>query len=254
MATAAVLAKDDSRSGDRSFGVSFQPFGGSPKWSDVPGGQSLFDSIVVVENFPKPSRSHERAIEYKKWGKYTRTGYPLTLIVSPGETTVLEIHFDSRRFDTAAIERMLGHLQTILRGMTQNPMCRIDEIPILEDSERIELLTGFNPPANLLQTSQIPMDGGSTLSDLFEFQAQRRPDAVAVTCDGQSLTYGQLNARANRLANRLMQCGVKPDTLVGLCVERSNELIVAVLAVLKSGGAYLPIDLAYPADRLACHA
>jgi amino acid adenylation domain-containing protein/non-ribosomal peptide synthase protein (TIGR01720 family) len=229
----------------------FSPLVDIQKWSDVPGGQSLFDSIVVVENFPKPSRNFERPIEYEKWGKYTRTGYPLTLIVWPGQTMVLEIQFDCRRFDSATINRMLGHLQTVLSGMAQNPKSRIEELPMLEDSERIELLTGFNPPANPLQNSQIPMDGGATLSGLFEIQAQRQPDAVAVTCDGKSLTYGQLNAQANRLAKRLMQCGVKPDTLVGLCVERSNELIVALLAVLKAGGAYLPIDLAYPADRLA---
>ena len=86
---------------------------------------------------------------------------------------------------------------------------------------------------------------------LFEAQVERCPEAVALTCDGESLTYRELNSQANRLARRLVSCGVKPDVLVGLCLDRSNELVIALLAILKAGGAYLPIDLAYPADRLA---
>jgi amino acid adenylation domain-containing protein len=96
-----------------------------------------------------------------------------------------------------------------------------------------------------------PADGRATLHGLYEAQAARRPEAVALTCAGQSLTYEQLNAQANRLARELVKCGVKPDMLVGLSVDRSNELVIAILAILKAGGAYLPIDLAYPADRVA---
>jgi amino acid adenylation domain-containing protein len=95
------------------------------------------------------------------------------------------------------------------------------------------------------------VDGGATLHELFEAQVRRQPEAVALTCEGQSLTYHQLDTQANRLAREIAKHGVRPDMLVGLCVDRSNELVIAILAVLKAGGAYLPIDLAYPADRVA---
>ena len=89
------------------------------------------------------------------------------------------------------------------------------------------------------------------MHELFEAEAARRPEAVALSCDGVTVSYGQLNGRANRLARQLVQFGVKADTLVGICLERTNELVIALLAILKAGGAYLPIDLAYPAERLA---
>jgi amino acid adenylation domain-containing protein len=97
----------------------------------------------------------------------------------------------------------------------------------------------------------LPRDGGATLYKLFEAQVALRPEAVALTCEGNSLTYGQLNALANRLARHLVQFDVQADTLVGLFLDRSNELVIAILAILKAGGAYVPIDLAYPAHRVA---
>jgi amino acid adenylation domain-containing protein/non-ribosomal peptide synthase protein (TIGR01720 family) len=230
---------------------SFTPLVDIQKWSDVPGGQTLFDSIVVVENFPKRLHDERSSIEYRVLSKYTRTGYPLTLIVWPGEQLTLELQFDQRRFDETTIQRMLGHLKTLLSSMTRNSDSRIGALHMLEEGERTELLTGFSRLREQLPSPQLPFDGRGTLCGLFEAQVARRPDAVALTCEGQSLTYAQLNARANQLARRLVQSGVRPDTLVGLCLDRSNELVISILAILKAGGAYLPIDLAYPADRLA---
>lgn len=100
-------------------------------------------------------------------------------------------------------------------------------------------------------TCYLPRSGGATLHQLFEAQVALRPEAVALTCEGQPLTYGQLNARANRLACQLVKLDVTADRLVGLYMDRSNELVVAILAILKAGGAYVPIDPAYPADRVA---
>lgn len=232
----------------------FSPLALVQKWSRIPGGQPLFDSLVVIENYPMlESGSSDRQLEiaYQSWTKHSKTGYPLTLLALPDNELLLEIKFDSRLFDMPAAERMLHHLETLLKGIVENPAGRIKDIPLLDDQEKDWLIHHFNAPEERISGSELPADGGATLHGLFEAQAARRPDATALTCDGRPLTYAQLNAQANRLARELARHGVQPDTLVGLCMERSSELVIAILAILKAGGAYLPIDLAYPAERLA---
>src|SRR5690606_23764253 len=125
-----------------------------------------------------------------------------------------------------------------------NPDARIDELPMLSDAERRRVLVEWNATA-----AQYPRD--RTVVQLFEEQAARRADAVAVTCEGESLTYGELGARADALAVHLRALGVRPGVLVGLCVERTPAMLVGLLGTLKAGGAYVPLDPAFPADRLA---
>src|SRR6202049_4784571 len=146
---------------------------------------------------------------------------------------------------------MWGYLRQLLEDIAQNPSASIGAVRLLTEAERKELVEEYNPAPQSNVGSSLPLDGGATLHQLFEQQVARRPEAVALTCDGVSLTYEQVNARANRIARRLIEYGVKPETLVGLCLDRTNEIVIAILAILKSGGAYLPIDLAYPPDRLA---
>ena len=156
----------------------------------------------------------------------------------------LRASFDSELFESATVERLLGHVAVILDGFVRDSSMPVLRLPILSAAERKQLLIERN--ANDAQISS-----EATLHELFEAAVARRPEAVALSCDGVTVSYSQLNGRANRLARQLMQFGVKPDTLVGLCLERTNELVIALLAILKAGGAYLPIDLAYPAERLA---
>ncbi len=222
-------------------------------WSEVPRGKPLFESIVVFENYllnttMRAEGGHWLNREFQYLGQ---TNFPVTLIGYADAELVLRIEYDRHRFEPSTIERMLGHLETLLSGMSEDPNRPVEELPLLGQEELTELIQGFNRPAALPNRPQCPEDGRATLNGLFEAQVALRPDAVALTCDGESLTYAQLNAQANRLARELVKCGVKPDTLVGLCVDRSNELVIALVAILKAGGAYLPIDLAYPADRLA---
>src|SRR6202049_4487395 len=146
---------------------------------------------------------------------------------------------------------MWGYLRQLLEDIAQNPSASIGAVRLLTEAERKELVEEYNPAAPAPVSSGLPLAGGATLHQLFEQQVARRPEAVALTCDGVSLTYAQVNARANRIARRLIEYGVEPETLVGLCLDRTNEIVIAILAVLKSAGAYLPIDLAYPPDRLA---
>jgi amino acid adenylation domain-containing protein/non-ribosomal peptide synthase protein (TIGR01720 family) len=225
------------------------------KWSSLPGGQSLFDSIVVVENYPTLGDAPAGGglqVEYQSWTKHSKTGYPITLLALPGDELLFEINFDTRLFDASAIERMLGHIEALLEGMAARPEGTIDQLSVLSRSEEAALLRRCLSPEEPVGAvrGSIPLDGGSTLQALFEKQVRRCPGAIALTCGTEQLTYGELNARANRLARELARHGVAPDTLAGLYIERSNELVIALLAILKAGGAYLPIDLSYPAERM----
>jgi amino acid adenylation domain-containing protein len=159
-----------------------------------------------------------------------------------GLTTTLEYNTDL--FDAATIDRLLAHWETLLGGAVAAAGARLSELPLLAAAERAALLSGWNDEA-----AEFPAAPG--LHRRFEAQAARRPGATAVVHDLAALTYGQLNARANRLARRLRALGVGPEMPVGLCVERSPDMVVAILGILKAGGAYVPLDPAYPPERLA---
>jgi amino acid adenylation domain-containing protein/non-ribosomal peptide synthase protein (TIGR01720 family) len=171
--------------------------------------------------------------------------FDLTLSISE-EADGLEasLEYATDLFDAATIQRMLGHLQTLLESIAAEPDCRIGDLPLLTDEERRQVLDLWNDTS-----TEYPTD--RCVHELFTEQAHRTPDAVAVVCGAEQLSYAELNARANQLAHYLRKRGVGPETLVGICAERSPEMIIAVLGVLKAGGAYLPLDPSYPTERLA---
>src|SRR6185295_8498231 len=148
------------------------------------------------------------------------------------------------RFETATIERMLGHWQTLLAGLVEAPATPLGDLPLLTSGERAQLLIEWSGGA-------APYPREATIAQLFEQQAVRRPEAPALAWDDGTLTYAELDGRANRLANHLRRLGIGLESRVGLLLERSPELIVAMLAVLKAGGAYVPLDSEHPQDRLA---
>src|SRR5262249_28927060 len=133
--------------------------------------------------------------------------------------------------------------QTLLEGAVKDPDCRVSELLLLTEAERHRLVIGFNATARPVPEATLPT--------LFEAQVARAPEAVAVICDGRELSAGELNAGANRLAHHLCGLGGGPEALVGVCRERSFDMVVSLLAILKAGAAYLPLDLAYPEPRLA---
>jgi non-ribosomal peptide synthetase component F len=147
-------------------------------------------------------------------------------------------------FDEPTIERMLGHLRTLLESIVAEPDRRLSELELLTEEERHRLLFEWNDTgAEYLEDRCV--------HELFEEQAKRTPDAVAVVYEDEQLTYRELNAQANRLAHRLRALGVGPEVPVGICLERGVEIVVALLATLKAGGAYVPLDPNYPPERLA---
>ncbi|MCT7967811.1 amino acid adenylation domain-containing protein [Laspinema sp. D1] len=152
--------------------------------------------------------------------------------------------YNSDLFKADTIARMAGHYQTLLEAITLNPEQRISELPLLTPADRHQLLVEWNNTR-----AEYPQD--KCIHQLFEEQVERSPDTVAVIFEGEQLTYRELNAKANQLAHYLRSLGVEPEVLVGICVERSFDTIVGILGVLKAGGVYVPIDPAYPPERIA---
>src|SRR6266566_4653535 len=147
-------------------------------------------------------------------------------------------------FDAATIARMAGHWQTLLEGIVMDPTRRLSDLPILTEAERQLLLVEWNNTA-------IDYPLNLCLHKLFEAQVERTPDAVAMIFEDTHLTYRELNARANQVAHYLRRAGVGPDVLVGVYMERSLELVIALLSIIKAGGAYIPLDPTYPQERLS---
>ncbi|MEG4231276.1 amino acid adenylation domain-containing protein [Microcoleus sp. Pol11C3] len=152
------------------------------------------------------------------------------------------LEYNTDLFDAATIRRMLGNFQTLLEGLVANPEQKIGELPILTEWER-QQLAAWNDTV-----TDYPKD--VCIHQLFEEQVERSPDAIALVFEDEQLTYQDLNQRANQLAHHLRNLGVGPEVLVGICVERSLEMVVGLLGILKAGGAYVPLDPAYPPERL----
>ncbi|MEH1779536.1 MAG: amino acid adenylation domain-containing protein [Nostoc sp.] len=204
----------------------------------------LFQVVFVLQNVPIPTpQVADVSISCEE--SYNGTcKFDLTLFVEEREQGfVVTIEYNSDLFNVDTIDRMLEHYATLLKGIVANPDCCITEMPLLTAAEKHQLVvewnnTNKNYPQNLC------------IHQLFEQQVKRTPDAVALLFENQKLTYRKLNEQANQLAHYLQNQGVKPDVLVGICMERSVEMVVALLAILKAGGAYLPLDPAYPQERL----
>ncbi|SMD26148.1 non-ribosomal peptide synthase domain TIGR01720/amino acid adenylation domain-containing protein [Kibdelosporangium aridum] len=203
--------------------------------SGVPGGVELFDSILVFENYPADSLHGLRITDMTA---IEATNYSLSATIYPGRTLKIMLGFERDRFDERTIERLAEHLGVLIDQL--DPDRQLGELSILTPSERAQIESWNDTTCAVPQT---------TLPEMFQQQAARTPDAVAVRHADGNLTYGELNARANRLARQLIAQGVGPERTVALSLPRTPDLIVAALAVLKAGGGYVPVDPAYPPSR-----
>ncbi|MET9014321.1 non-ribosomal peptide synthase/polyketide synthase [Streptomyces olivaceoviridis] len=213
-------------------------------WSEVPGGTGLFDSIVVFENYPFDEGAlarHGLAMEQER--DLEPTNYPLSVVVAPGDTLTVHLDYDPAAFDAATVEGLGESLRTLLTGMATDPDRRLADLPLLDPAAGRALVDRFGG-----RVAEAPRD---TLPEAFRRQAERTPHAPAVRHGGTCLTYRELDARSNRLARLLIAAGAGPERFVALCLPRTADLVVALLAVLKSGAAYLPVDPQYPAERVA---
>jgi amino acid adenylation domain-containing protein len=157
---------------------------------------------------------------------------------------VLECDFDTDLLDAETADRILGYLERAIEGELRKPDSRLSRLKLLSEDERRRILLDWN-------STDVPYPENATLQSVFEAQVVRTPDAYAVAFEGEVLTYAELNRRANRLARRLRDLGVGRDVVVGVFLERSIEMVVALYAIVKAGGAYLPLDPEYPRERIA---
>jgi amino acid adenylation domain-containing protein/non-ribosomal peptide synthase protein (TIGR01720 family) len=238
----------------------------------------LFQVIFALQNAPLPPMDLPGLTMHPLRIDSETAKYDLALdLRESAEGISGRFEYSTDLFDAATIARMAGHVQTLLNGIVADPDRRLAELPILTDAEQLQLLVAWTPP-------QAAGSRDVCLHQLFEAQAARAPDAIALVFEGPTkdepsrvqgsgvrgqdgavptpdprslipdpwhLTYVELNRRANQLARHLQTLGVGPGAFVGVCMERSPELVIALLGVLKAGGAYLPLDPAYPAERLA---
>ena len=205
----------------------------------------LFQVMFSLQNAPKSAAAVSGLRFEPLASEGASAKFDLTLsIAETDKGLVASIEYATALFEASTIDRMARHYCALLEGIASDPDRRIGELDMLEAAERHRLLVEWNDTA-----ADYPQD--KLVHELFEEQAARAPEAVALVYEGAQLSYGELNERANRLAHHLRALGVGPDAIVGLCVERSFEMIVALLGVLKAGGAYLPIDPDYPKDRIA---
>ncbi|HEX2092660.1 MAG TPA: non-ribosomal peptide synthase/polyketide synthase, partial [Longimicrobiaceae bacterium] len=221
------------------------PLAQAQRRSGVPAGEPLFESILVFQNYPlrDVQTDGEHGLRLSARGRTEQTGYPLTLEVQPGERMELAVEYDRARFGVSAVERLLEHLRRILADLATDPSRPLDAVSPLAAGERARLLAAASSGA----AAPAPR----CLHQLFAEQAEQRPEATALLFRGQAVSYGELHRRSDALARRLAALGVGPDVRVGICLERSPELVVGLLGILKAGGAYLPLDPRFPAERLA---
>ncbi|MBP5973795.1 amino acid adenylation domain-containing protein [Brasilonema sp. CT11] len=214
--------------------------------SEIPRTQLLFESLVVIENYPIKATLQQLPgnLSIGEIQDRGQTNYPLTVVAIPGEEMTVKISYDRDRFHAGIIDRMAGHFLTLLEGIIADPHRTPGELPLLTAAEEDLLLREWNATAAAHPINRC-------IHELFEEQVAKNPQALAVVYDNQQLTYQELNQQANKIAHHLQRLGVKQDIPVGICVERSLAAMIAILGTLKAGGVCVPLDPHYPPERLA---
>ena len=205
----------------------------------------LVQVMLAFHNVPMPQIQIEGLTVSRLAIESATAKFDLSLSLENTSSGLIgEWEYNTDLFDATTIERMAEHFQTLLEAIIANPEQHLTELPLLTEPEQHQLLVEWNNT-----TKEYPKD--KCVHQLFEEQVTLTPDAIALVFEGEQLTYKELNQRANRIAHHLQCLGVGPEVLVGICVERSIEMIVGLLGILKAGGAYVPLDPAYPSERIA---
>ncbi|WP_285584914.1 amino acid adenylation domain-containing protein, partial [Actinoallomurus iriomotensis] len=209
----------------------------------VTGIRNLFDTLTLYQNYPAEVEIPGDGLELTGVDEHDATHYPLTLVVTPGPRVRLRLDYRPDVFEHSAVEALGRRLERILEQIAAAPERPIAELDLLSPAERQRMLHEWNDTAWPVPDVTVP--------ELFERQVARNPDAPAVIFGDTTLTYAELNARAERLAGHLVARGTGPEDIVALALPRSADLVTALLAIAKSGAAYLPIDPDYPPERIA---
>ena len=224
---------------------SHTPLNDVQRWSGTPG-QTLFDSIIVFENYPIDESMRESSDAEVGFGESSGVGVtnvPMDLAVHLNDTLSIEYLYLRNSFSEAAVQGIRQTMEATLDAMLSQPRARLGNLQCLLPAQLEQAAQWGAEPATVY--------GTQTLAQSIAAQAQRQPDAVALVCAERSLTYAELERQAEHLCTVLRLKGAAPEVIVGVALERSLELVVTLLAIMKTGAAYVPLDLEYPADRLA---
>ena len=210
--------------------------------------QGLIDNILVFENYPvteglNSGKGQQNEFQIVQIESFEQTNYGFNTVIVPGKELCVKFKYNEAIFDKTVIAKIEEHFKGIIQAVIANSNIRVQDIEILSSSEKKQLLVDFNQ-------TQAEYPKEKTVQELFEEQVSKGPDQMAVVFKDQQLTYRELNEKANQLAQVLRKRGVGQDTVVGLLVRPSLEMFIGVLGILKSGGAYLPIDHEYPQERI----
>jgi amino acid adenylation domain-containing protein len=213
--------------------------------SEIPRNLPLFESLVIFENYPVDTdlKQSLKNIQIQNVSTQEQTNYPLTLYAISDSQLSFKLIYDADYFNSVTIAQILEHLKTLLLSIAKNPQQELYQLSLLSQSEQQKLLIDWN------QTQKI-FENLAHIHQLFETQVQQIPDTIALIDEYQQLSYQQLNTIANQLAYYLQKQGIQPEQTIGICLERSCEMVIALLAVLKVGATYIPLDPAYPKERL----
>ena len=204
----------------------------------------LFQVMFALQNAPEEELTIDELSFASLDLERTAAQFDIVLDMWEREDGLLGVfEYSTDLFDRTTIDRMVGHFQTLLRSVVEDETRQLADLPLLEETEREQLLTGFAGPVR-----SYPVD--RTIHDLFEQMVEAHPGRIAVTHEGQSVTYDALNTRANRIAHELRGNGLKPNQFAAILEPRGIDFLASILGVLKAGGAYLPVDVQYPEDRI----
>jgi aspartate racemase len=205
----------------------------------------IFQVMFGMQNAPRPTPPLSGLTITRVTLPSMTAKFDLTLFLSESASGLnCWLEYNTDLFDETTIARMLGHFERLLQGIVDDPEKRLSTLPLLTDAERAQLLVEWND-------TETEYGADRRIHEVFDGQVERMPNSIALVSEMGRLTYVELNRRANQLAHYLRKRGVGPDERVGLCVERSNEMLIGVLAIVKAGGAYLPLDPGYPLERLS---
>ena len=206
--------------------------------------QKLINTIIIYENYDV-SQQVEEMIDFEITDLQVdeQNNYDISLTIIPDSRLRIKVHYNSKQYDCEKVQEIMSHYQMILETVINNQDILIRDVDILTQSDKKQLI-------NTLNDTALSYESDKTINELFEAQVRKNGEKIALAFENQTLTYNELDARANSLAKRLREKGVQPDEIVGIIMDRSIEMIIAIMGILKSGAAYLPIDPEFPMDRI----
>ena len=215
------------------------------EWSQIPRPTPIFESIVVYNHLTMLSSLRNQHEFWNTWDikTYDDNEFPIVIHGTGGDSLALSITYQRSRIDDVASLQILHHLSNLLEAIANGHDIPIGSLPFITESEKNKILVDWND-------TKTDYNLDTCLHEIFENQVEKTPNSLAVRYENTRLTYQELNCRANQLAHHLIKCGVGPETLVGVYLERSLELIIALYGILKAGGAYVPLDPEYPTERV----